>query len=203
MALRLAGEEFSVVQGLDALGWPREIEANDADPALKITQNGSGPDLQFQQAATISTSAGDLTLNPAGEIDLNGHQLKNTNFLIKTDAGYDMVVRNAADSNYGSMRGESLYLESQLILVDDGATIDAHNIDNKHVKFRAQDNGVGFAEVARLQGAADPYFQATLPMVLNPSSQPGTMVEGHFWYDSTAKKLKFYNGTGVETVTSA
>jgi len=59
------------------------------------------------------------------------------------------------------------------------------------------------AEVARLQGAADPYFQVTLPMVLKPSSAPGTPVEGHFYYDSVAKKLKFYNGTAWETVTSA
>jgi hypothetical protein len=66
MSLRLAGEEFSVVRGLDALGWPREIEANDAVPGLKISQSGSGPALQFQQAATISTTAGDLTLSPAG-----------------------------------------------------------------------------------------------------------------------------------------
>ena len=26
MSLRLAGEEFSIVQGLDALGWPREVK---------------------------------------------------------------------------------------------------------------------------------------------------------------------------------
>ena len=69
--------------------------------------------------------------------------------------------------------------------------------------LKARDNGVTLVEVARLQGAADPYLQATLPMVLKPSSEPGTVVEGHFWYDSTAKKLKFYNGTAVETVTSA
>lgn len=32
MALRLAGEEFSVVQGLDGLGWLRSIRANDGAP---------------------------------------------------------------------------------------------------------------------------------------------------------------------------
>lgn len=41
------------------------------------------------------------------------------------------------------------------------------------------------------------------PMVLNPSAEPGSPVEGQFYYDSTAKKLKIYNGTAWETVTSA
>ena len=48
MALRLAGEEFSVLQGLDGLGWLREVLANDDDPALKVNQQGSGRVLDFQ-----------------------------------------------------------------------------------------------------------------------------------------------------------
>ena len=42
MALRLAGEEFSVLQGLDARGWLREIRGNDALPGLKVDQQGTG-----------------------------------------------------------------------------------------------------------------------------------------------------------------
>lgn len=41
------------------------------------------------------------------------------------------------------------------------------------------------------------------PMVLNPSAEPGAPEEGQFYYDSTAKKLKVYNGTAWEEVTSS
>ena len=61
MSLRLAGEEFTVVQGLDAQGWPREVEVNDAEPGLKITQGGAGPAIKV-----IS-----------GDIDLDNNLLKN------------------------------------------------------------------------------------------------------------------------------
>lgn len=42
MALRLAGEDYSVVQGLDNLGWLRNIAPNSPDPALTIDQRGTG-----------------------------------------------------------------------------------------------------------------------------------------------------------------
>lgn len=38
---------------------------------------------------------------------------------------------------------------------------------------------------------------------LNPTSAPGTPLEGMVYYDNTANKLKFYNGTAWETVTSS
>lgn len=41
------------------------------------------------------------------------------------------------------------------------------------------------------------------PIVLNPSAEPGSPEEGQFYYDSTAKKLKVYNGTAWEEVTSS
>ena len=95
MALRLAGEDFSVVQGLDALGWPREVEANDADLALKITQSGSGPDLQFQQPATISTSTGTLDLDGAGDVVLR----RNGSVRLQARAGDIRFLPDGSNSN--------------------------------------------------------------------------------------------------------
>ncbi|MFQ5874303.1 MAG: hypothetical protein ACE5JL_10945 [Dehalococcoidia bacterium] len=51
MALRLAGEECSVVQGLDGLGWLRDISVSSSDPAVTITQQGSGPVLRGKDAS--------------------------------------------------------------------------------------------------------------------------------------------------------
>ena len=123
---------------------------------------GGAPTLNFNSAGTISTSAGDLTLDPAGSVRINPN----------------------------------------LLLATDGLQVTTGDADNRNVQFHARDNGVGLVEIARMQGAADPYWQMTTAMRLNPVAQPGTLVEGHFWYDSSAKKLKFYNGTAVETVTS-
>lgn len=187
MALRLAGEEYSVVQGLDALGWPREVEANDADPGIKITQSGSGPALQV-----IS-----------GDVDVGANQIKTTDLYLEQISSQLMGLKKISTGYNADLQLNTVSFGGGLAALADGIALAASNVDGRFLRFNARDNGVGTVEVARMQGAADPYFQATLPIVLNPSSQPGTIVEGHFWYDSTAKKLKFYNGTGVETVTSA
>ena len=40
-------------------------------------------------------------------------------------------------------------------------------------------------------------------IVASPGSQPGSPIEGQIYYDSTANKLKFYNGSAFETITSS
>ena len=51
MALRLVGEGYSVVHGLDGLGWLRDITVSSSDPALTLTQQGSGPLLRGKDAS--------------------------------------------------------------------------------------------------------------------------------------------------------
>ena len=52
MALRLAGEEYSVIQGLDYDGWLRDIQANDGNPGLKVNQKSTGRIFAFQDGGT-------------------------------------------------------------------------------------------------------------------------------------------------------
>jgi hypothetical protein len=73
----------------------------------------------------------------------------------------------------------------------DARTIRTPNIDSNAYLLMARDSGVGYVEIARVQGAADPYLQATLPMVLLPAAIPGSLVEGHFGYDSATDRLWF------------
>ncbi len=116
-------------------------------------------------------------------------------------AAYTVDLRRSVDSALGKLGLETLGA-SYIDIVHTGSIRPPAATDNYFI-LMAQDTGVGLVEIARLQGAADPYFQATLPMVLNASGTPGALVAGHFWFDTTTKLLKFYDGTAVKTVTSA
>ena len=53
MALRLAGEEYTVVQGLDDQGYLRDIKANDPDPGLIVDQQGAGAILSLRDNGVV------------------------------------------------------------------------------------------------------------------------------------------------------
>ncbi|MBI4282643.1 MAG: hypothetical protein HY672_04065 [Chloroflexi bacterium] len=93
MALRLAGEEFSVLQGLDELGWLRSIEVSDGAPGLKVKQNGSGPLFEFYDGAVkvlYANSGGSVALGR--DISLGGNKLKTTDLELKQDSSDRMGV---------------------------------------------------------------------------------------------------------------
>jgi len=141
-----------------------------------------------------------------GDITLGANKLKTTNLLLKEGDADDLVLRNAADNTYKNLVLKSINWIAAISDIGGGASIQAPNADNQYSVLKARDSGVGVVEIARFQGAADPYFQATLPMVLKPiatASLPATPVKGMLAYDDTANKLKVYNGTGWETVTSS
>ena len=87
MALRLAGEEFNVIQGLDQQGWPRLVQAADADPGMRVNQKGSGRILELQQNGALKGYIGNdgTWVIAAGGIDVQ-QPLKNTS------ASYDGAV---------------------------------------------------------------------------------------------------------------
>ena len=97
MALRLAGEPFLTIQGADNQGWVREITAQDALPGLKVDQQGTGRVFDFQDGGvskmympdggdvtiagsldvgTIAPGTGDLTINPACDVDFSNNILR-------------------------------------------------------------------------------------------------------------------------------
>jgi len=142
-------------------------------------------------------------LSMVGDIELGANKLKTTNLLIKEIDTNTMGVRDLGDAAYRDWASDRLEPFGPIEFQVSGKYIATPNSDAAYIGGYARKTGVGLVEIFRMVGAADPYFQATLPMVLKPSSAPGTPVEGHFYYDSVAKKLKFYNGTAWETVTSA
>jgi len=139
-----------------------------------------------------------MTMN--GDISMGANKLKTTNHLIKEEDATWAALRNAADDAYSRIKLLTLGFSNDIRALSDALSIDSPDVDDNYLRFRARDNGSAVAEVARLQGAADPYFQATLPMVLNPSAAPGTLVEGHFWYDATADKIKYRDASATRTL---
>ena len=59
MALRLMGEEYAGIQGVDSLGWLREITVSSSDPGVKIDQQGTGPILELRDNGSIVASVKD------------------------------------------------------------------------------------------------------------------------------------------------
>lgn len=133
MALRLAGEEFSVVQGLDGLGNVRTVDVSDGSPGLKVNQGGSGRvfdfqdggisvlymddggalsldrDLSFIGTHSILTDTGDLVLNPAGNVGIGGSALSGFKTYVTdpTTGIRDVLFLHASDAG-GSDNGPRL-----------------------------------------------------------------------------------------------
>ena len=65
MPLRLAGQAYLTIQGIDTQGWLREITTQDGTPGLKIDQQGTGRVFDFQDGGSSKLylpDAGDVTM---------------------------------------------------------------------------------------------------------------------------------------------
>lgn len=144
-------------------------------------------------------------LTTPGDVNIGANKLKTTNLIIKEGDASNFYIRNLADSAYRSIIALSYTITSGgRLAVDSGnSSIQAGPNDNEYIEFKSRDNGVGFVEVARMQSAADPYFQATLGIVLLPMAQPAVPVVGRVIYNSATNKLNFWDGTAWRVVTSA
>jgi len=109
-------------------------------------------------------SDGNIILDPVSDVDVQGNVdiganlLKTTNLAIKENDADTLIVRNVADSAAKNLRVSSLYVEGGVKGINLATSIAAANTDDATLLFKARDNGVGLVEVARLAGAADPYF---------------------------------------------
>jgi len=135
------------------------------------------------------TMTGDITMSGA-DILLGANKIKTTNCLIRESATGHLLVRNFADDDYKDISAH--YIRSLGGFYNDitPSTFNAHNVDDGYVILKTRDNGVGLVEIARLVGAADPYFQATLPMRLNPTAAALPAVEGMIGYNSGDDTLR-------------
>lgn len=153
-------------------------------------------------ARYLPLSGGTMT----GDIALGANKLKTTtHYLYEEDINQLSIKRISDNARMGLILGALQFLE-QIKAGGDAMPINVSDVDARYIKFQARDSGVGLVEVARIQGAADPYFQMTLPFRILPvatAALPGTPVEGMLAYDVTAHKLKVRVAAAWETITSA
>lgn len=133
------------------------------------------------------------------DLDLGSNKIKFTDILLKQEDVNTLALKNSADSVYKQFSSSKLMTNT----VDSKATGDnwlrAANIEGAYALVMARDNGVGSVEIARLQGAADPYFQLTLPAVMKPGAVPAAVVEGMFGYNNTTKRFWYRDDSQVQT----
>ena len=88
----------------------------------------------------------------SGDVTIGANLLKTTNLAIKEEDAATFSTRNAANTIYTDFATGSLLLKT------DGGQIGAPSGDGNYTIFKAKDTGVGSVEIARMTGAADPYF---------------------------------------------
>jgi hypothetical protein len=127
------------------------LEIFDVDGLDVLDKTLTDPTIQ----GTVSAGTG-LTMpafTAGGDISLGAYRLKTDDLLLKQTSASALAVRNVADTADQAIR----VLELSFAAVATGY-ITGRNVDGTTVLFRIRDSGVGLVEVARLQGADDPYF---------------------------------------------
>lgn len=115
----------------------------------------------IQGTVTAGTGLTMPAFTAGGDITLGSNKIKGGTNLIKDYAGY-MMVMNLAESAYGACYFGGITIGgagSVLAWDSDAGIIQPSGANNRYVKFQALINDGAMAEIARLQNAADPYFQ--------------------------------------------
>ena len=122
---------------------------------------------------TVSAGTG-LTMPDfkAGNINIGANKLTTSNLSLSEVGATDFGIMDAGKANWKNLC--VAYLRPDLGILAHGSSInfDAKSEDAAYIRFRARDTGVGHVEVARLQGAAEPYILLTHPKIGSVASLP-------------------------------
>lgn len=147
----------------------------------------------ISQAIKVSTSAISFDRN----INIGDNLFLTTNLAIKEKSATILSVRNAADSANRDLNILNLRLDSGCYFDVDGNMLRSPTGDNTYTNISARDNGVGTIPIARLCGAADPFFAITGVMATTPVN---TNLSIGFWtigYVSGGNATLYVNDAGT------
>ena len=147
--------------------------------------------------------------------DINGSPILNHG------AGAFAFQENTTISSTGTLTidafttGGDVTNPNNIVFSATNKAIYAPGSDDAYTMGFARDNGVGWTEVWRMQGADDPYFSMggsqQFKFYNSGSASFGgylglfktdsdSAVEGDLWYDDSENVLKYFNGTVVKTI---
>ena len=99
-------------------------------------------------------------LTGCGDIVIGANGLRTTSLRLGEADAITMGIMNLAMTLYRDLTIASLNFTTGVRSDTLSASIMVRAIDNSNILLMARDNGVGMVEIARLQSAADAYFQA-------------------------------------------
>lgn len=140
------------------------------------------------------TLTGSITLPDSGAIKWSDLKLK------RQSAGKASLI-NIGDTAFLDLLLNDLIF-TYVTGYDAASVIRSKNEDGAYFSIQTRDHGSGLVPVFRFRSAADPYAEASLPMVLLPATQPGTPVEGHFLYNSADDELYYRDASAWQRVLS-
>jgi len=144
LSLRLDGTVASIKGGATGTG--------SAPTALHI----SDMTLKVDNIEELTAGA-DVTF--ASDIDIGANKLKTTNVLLKQYGTSGLQIRNLDDTAYGDFIAKVYGVNERITAWVSPAYLDAQNLDNAYLVGRARDTGVGWVEIFRMVGAAEPFMQ--------------------------------------------
>ncbi len=151
MALKLTGEPYSVVQGLDDLGNLKEVARSTSEAALTVRNDGSGPALKLVGALDMNNNS--LSNGRLGtDLNANGKNITGVNS-IQTSGGIaiysysdnDADVKDNGNTAYKGLRLARAYLDNLFSL--SGGSITLQHGLNVNGKGLSNIGSMGFSDV--------------------------------------------------------
>ena len=172
----------------NAPGEVPEIIVNSLVSASSITIKPSGDTDDYFTLATASdiptiTATGATHLAFGSDISLGANKLLFNTVRLSEIGSDELGLVNLAGTAYKRFFASEVAANSRFNMWGNGVSLDAPSYDDNYGLLKARDTGVGLIEIARMAGAADPYF--------------GIGVDGSVLKGTNAGLLSFYGATPV------
>ncbi len=129
-------------------------------PYWAATAGGTSNYATYSGQSSSTNASANVTGNFIVTGNITSNRLKTSNLSVTEDSSTTMAIRDSAGENRRALGVEALSFESALNNYYSPGAIRTANTDDAVLTLEARDNGVTRVEVARLQGAADPYLSA-------------------------------------------
>lgn len=139
------------------VGWAGDI-IHDMITAGAAPKSRLKFDINNVNVLYMESNNGTVSTTSSGDLYLGANHYRTTNLALYEGNANTIWLRDSTLAAYRDFRCNVLYPDGGIGHLWGNYYIQTVNADNGVLYLKARDNGVGTIEVARLQGAADPYF---------------------------------------------